>query len=532
MNSLTGRLLVFMAALFIIQPIEAQKSSKKAGKDFSVVYESGNHESGYSVRVMERKNQFGDYEYYIERGNKDSSRMNGFGSQLFINTREHRVDFSKRLSDSASVVFEINQLPQFNVGSDDELNMITLKTYYYYIGLYKENVIVKGRYYNTLYKEKFEGLFDVTFGRFDYGAYSNQYLKDTVMKGFLWNPGRFPANYAFRSTGLRYYILDTFLNTVPYYQDELVKDLYPFPVSEYNAQRKTVNHLRYNNGSYTGEAYNGKPEGVGEWVSDDGEFVEYGYFKNGKPHGLFCKNIVVRNATTLEDVYFTSPRRPMKGIVMGIFNNGVPKKMYVDCGGLNYSGAVNDRYEPHGQGKAQYRCYIETGIFSFGKLDGYGTRIHPDKSVTSGYFKNGQLVTGSFKKSVSSLQQYDVVLVKGKRLMVLNKKWWSSGAAYAEMSDGTTLMEGDPFEMYKGDDSDFYTQCQTCNGTGVLVQTNTYKFWIGNDVLPSKRVERIGGKDYLRTSVEFVPKYMDHTTTSKKSCMSCGGKGRRLVDFK
>ncbi len=520
--------LFFIFSILLFPDLRAQQKKKKAKKEYSLIFQSGDLQSGYGVTVHERKNKYGNYEYYIVEGNRVDGKLNGFGREFYFNSQETRIDFDNRTFDSASAVNEINLLPRFQVPTATDSGFIKLGSYYYYMGLCKEGVMVKGSFYNTDIKNSFKGLFGLNTAQLDFGSYTNQYRNDTVIKGFLWNPLLHNWSYTFCATGLRYYIADTFFKMVPYYEDQPVNDLYPFPMSEYNSKRQPVYNMPFNNGTYTGEAYNGKPEGLGEWYSDDGEYVGYGYFKNGVPHGLFCKNIQVRDYTTSEYIFFSSPKRPMKGVAMGIFKNGVPDKMYIDCGGLHYAGVVNENFQPHGIGKLERNGVKETGTFSFGRLDGYGTRISSDKSVTMGNFKYGQLTSGIYQQSVSSLQQYDVLLVNGKRLMVMEKIWSSMGTAYVKLNNGSVLSEGDKFEKYTGDDSDFYDVCQQCNGNGVLYQTSTYKLWVGSESTEHRTIERIGGKDYLRTSVELTPKYVDKTTTSKQTCISCSGKGRVL----
>ncbi len=53
--------------------------------------------------------------------------------------------------------------------------------------------------------------------------------------------------------------------------------------------------IPFEDGLYSGEIFEGLPEGLGEWISNDHEHVKFGYFKKGKLHGLAALNIVKYN---------------------------------------------------------------------------------------------------------------------------------------------------------------------------------------------------------------------------------------------
>ena len=532
MNKLTPISFCLMIFLWAFLPAHAQRSNKSSN-EYELVYESGNSQNGYYYSVFEKvyvsSSTVSLYSYRIVEGNYINGKLTGFGKILNFSGGYEKVDFIKKESDSARATLEINLLPRYYTQSGKENEVVTLKNYSYTIGLYKENYFIKGISYNSEEGKRYEGIFD-TKGKLDYGSFTMNY-KDTLIKGFIAESETSPYLYPTYRTSLHYFMADSSFIMTPFYFGDRVKGLNNFPISTYDANRKPVVNMRFKNGVYNGEAYNGKPEGLGEWISDDGEFVEYGYFKNGEPHGIFCKNFHIFNLETGAYYYEDYPiKRPKKGITIGLFNQGKPGKTYMEFFSYRYEGEVNDKFIPDGYGKLTNGLMgiTEEGNFTSQKLDGYGTRIYPDKRKETGTFSYGVLTNGVTQLSVRSLQQYNVVKVNGKKLMVMEKIWGSDGDAYVKLSDGSILTQGDRFELNSGDDSEFYTKCDKCNGDGFLVQTNTYKYWAGNDTRTVKKVERIGGQDYIKTYLEITPKYIEQTSTQKQTCASCAGKGRLL----
>jgi hypothetical protein len=508
----------------------SQKSSKKSGNDFVVVYQSGNTESGYGYIVTERTNHSDSYEYRIFEGNMVNGKRTGFGKTLYFASPDgRRIQFENRQSDSAKATDEINLLPKFYLhpGQDDQY--ITLKNYAYYIGLFKEDHIIKGTHFNTNTEVKFTGLFNEKAG-FDYGTYDKMY-RDTLVRGFLCMKELDDYDISCNGTGLRYFIADTSFRMVAYYDKKPVHDLFTYPMSDYHHNRKPVYNMPFKDGLYTGEAHNGKPEGLGEWISNDGEYVEYGYFKNGLPHGLFCKNFHTWYDNLEDKWYIDNPiKRPAKGIAVGVYTNGKPGKMYVDYRGTLYKGDVDENLLPNGYGIKQITSggITESGRFVSGKLDGYGFRTDMDKNTKSGTFSMGTFVKGTYDRSVYGLQKFEVVKVNGKRLMVVDKKGNGEEGTYAILSNRTILRKGDLFEMSPGDNSEFVQSCPGCLGTGYVSKTSTYQVWTGTETSTSKKFERIGSNDYVYTTTEVKPIYTQQSTTHSYHCKACDGTGKLI----
>jgi len=512
----------------------AQSSKKKAKDYYQIVYQSGNTQAGYGYVVYEKVKKGGCYEYMIIEGNMLNGKRTGFGKTLYFYSPNNceRIDFANRQSDSSRATDEINLLPNYYLELGNDRNVLKLVNYYYYIGLFKEDQIVKGTFFNSMTGVKFNGIF-LYDGSFQYGTYDKKY-RDTLIRGFLCMKELDFNSITCSNSGLRYYIADTSFRMVAYHQNEPIKNLYTFPMSEYNSQRKPVYNLTYKDGLYNGEVFDGKPEGLGEWISNDGEYVEYGYFKNGEPHGLFCKNFHIVSEDTKEKKYIDYyTQRPLKGIAVGVFTNGKHGKLYIDYGGTSYAGEVNELLQPHGLGQlsSSSRGLSETGQFVSGKLDGYGERIDMDKNIEKGIFKNGVLSQGFLQRSVYGLQKFDVVKVNGKRLMVAEKKGYGEDNAYVILSDSSILRKGAFFEMSPGDNSEFIRYCSVCNGSGYYTQTSTYQVLTGSETVVNKKFERIGSNDYVYTTTEIKPVYTKKSAYTTHSCGACEGVGK-FVRFK
>jgi hypothetical protein len=513
-----------LAILITTSSVVAQRKNKPDKDGFVKVYESGDPTNGYYYQVLKNPEFKTMVVYKIFEGNMVNGKLHGFGKTLkFQVDDDEKFECFKNTSDSSRAMNEINLLPKYYTASGKEEEAYTVKHIEYQYGQYYNGYLVRGTKFYGTKENREEGLFSSEYPYdLDYGTYTNKY-RDTLVRGFICLPEIKECKW----TGLRYFIADSSFTMIPYHQNEPIKDLYPYPMSEYNDKRKQVYNFRYNAGTYNGECYNGKPEGLGEWISDDGEFVRYGYFKNGVPHGLFCRNFPQKNWTTGKSDSDFYSKRPIKRILVGLYKNGKPVKVYM--GG--YIGEINENFLPHGNGvRENFQMGItERGTFAYGRLNGQGTRIDRDKNVESGEFKDGVLVYGSKSRSVYSLQKYEVVVVRGKKLMVVDKRSDGPDNVFAVLSDGTRLHKGDQFTISYDGNSEFFTLCSYCNGSGIVVKTNTYQLWTGGyDVSTSTKVERIGSQEYIIKNTERKPVYTERTSQRKESCMHCAGEGRFL----
>lgn len=394
-----------------------------------------------------------DLHYSIE-GEFKNGRLNGFGKiTLYYGTEPPQK--KGMVFDSLLAVNEV-------------YNALNNTDYEGAFGFYQDGNMLQGTYINfnkTIWSGIYEGYY------FVYGDVKEKDA-DVEYKGFQCGKHIYPAWYANGCpfTGLRMKIKKDSLELIPFQNFEKTNRFKSFPPSEYAANRITINNMPFEGGLYSGETAGGLPEGLGEWISNDHQFVRFGYFKKGKLHGLASLNF---NMNKKND------GRINFGYVVGQFKNGIIQYASVSTYGKVYTGEVNSNFEPDGYGswddKAMQLTH-EDGFFSNGSLNGYGTRRFSDGKSLTGNFNFGTFTQGTVVYTINSLRRGDVVKVNGQKYAVIDNPWnetdmFQKGRGWVTLSDRSQLKEGMVFEKLAESNSAFYKSCSNCSGRG---NTETY----------------------------------------------------------
>lgn len=327
-------------------------------------------------------------------------------------------------------------------------------------------------------------------------------------------------------TGLSLIYKNDSVALFPHRFQQKITDFRPFPVSEYAAGSVSVIKMPFDDGFFTGEVFEGLPEGLGEWISNDHQHVKFGYFKKGKLHGLAALNI------SRDDKY------NRMDFVLGEFKNGVIQKASVTEDGDIYVGEVNGKYLPDGYGtryKKEWdkQIVFESGNFSVGNLHGYGTRRFSNGNTQSGNFNYGTFTSGAEIITVNSLRKGDVVKVSGKKLAIIDDPWdentfSKSYRGWVILSDKSKLKQGMSFEKLNESNEAFYKSCPNCGGRGiidnyatvkVLVQAgsySTYQQYTGAHTAPKEVTVALSNPVYENKVV----------ANGTATCPVCNGNGK------
>lgn len=379
-------------------------------------------------------------------------------------------------------------------------------------GFFKNGVLLEGTCING-YRKVMAGIF--YRNELIYGSIKEENA-ELEYKGFTTSSG----------TGLAMKYKKDSVEFFPHRFQQKITDFRPLSVSEYNMGTTSVIKMPFENGLYSGEVFEGLPEGLGEWIGSDHQHVKFGYFKKGKLHGLAALN------------FSRGDKYNSMDFVLGEFKNGVIQKASVTEEGDIYVGEVNEKYLPDGYGtryKKEWdkQIVFESGNFSVGNLNGHGTRRFSNGNTQSGNFNNGTFTSGDEIITVNSLRKGDVVKVNGKKLAVIEEPWdehtfSKSYRGWVILSDKTKLKQGMPFEKLNESNDAFYMLCPTCGGRGiidnyatvkVLVQGgtySTYQQYTGTHTAPKEVTVALSNPVYENKVV----------ANGTATCSVCNGKGK------
>jgi hypothetical protein len=364
-----------------------------------------------------------------------------------------------------------------------------------------------------------EGLFSdwggIHFGKISYAKH------DTVWTGFV-DPLLIGANTNrdyYGTVGLRTKSYGDQMKILPFVKSAPYDNLKSLPESDYKPNRTFVSNLKWNNGVYEGEVINGVPEGFGFWYHNFNGSAEIGYYKSGYPHGLMARR---SPGPTLNSFGVTG---------LAVFNNGIASKGVCSTYRGFYEGEVSLQITPAGRGKMTNividgENVTEEGEFYGNVLNGSGKRTKANGSYESGTFQNGTFTSGFVKVTLPGLRVGDVIRVNGNKKLVRQTGLFEGSSRYVVLNDWSKLYETQKFEISFESDSEFYSSCSRCNGTGTLTEQRTSYTWIRNEYSESTKVDQAYGT--ITKTYTTTPKYSTRTSTINHSCSMCKGYGRLM----
>lgn len=511
---------IALSAQTLNQPYPLKKESTSTYRYGSQSFKcaTGNCENGQGTLLVEFKYKlkvWGDWtnkaEYYAVEGNFINGRISGFGKVMQFFTQDAFKQYKPQPYDSLRMMNEV-------------LQSLNNDFYDASAGYFIGGVMRRGMYIDS-YNRIWDAFYDrstVVFGTLSIPSQKQVYRGFLCAAAVLPNQG-WIANYC-PIVGLRLEIKNDTSKLVPFGDNISVNDalVLPFSESVYDPNRKPVQQLNFDNGIYNGEAVNGVPEGFGEWMSNDYLWIKFGYFKNGKLHGLSALNFDINQGKGPEIVY---------GYAVAQFNNGVAARALTGIWSSYYRGEINAAFLASGYGvkmNSMLQLKYEEGYFEDGQLNGAGKQTYTDGRVVSGNFVKGKLTAGTTTYTVNSLRVGDVVRVNGKKYAVIENPWdpntYQTLRGYVKLHDGSMLKTGTDFEKLNESSGQFFETCKKCVGTGVLQQYNNTKVVTSVSPMMSRTVNTPQGyreETYYNYSYGTELKH-----SGKVTCNECNGAGR------
>lgn len=398
--------------------------------------------------------------------------------------------------------------------------------------LFRGTYLIKTNYWgiNDYRKDVFNGYFDPESGYMMVGRFKFSHIPHTFYGNVCYKDG-YPGATAncFQPALIAWYEDNSFKLNTRFLTDEIKDDIHraikDFDPSEYHPRRRMVQDTLLLGGWYTGEIYNGLPEGMGMWVKSDYTSFKFGFFKSGKLHGLSTQQFY---NGICDDVLDPQKKKLNEGIAL--FKNNYAKKAYVSSTHYGYYlGQTDANMLPDGDGilKNCMDCSYE-GRFSRGLPHGK-IILYRGREAISAVFNQGKIEsTGKTELNVFSLAPGDVVLIGNEKKMVVD----FNSLGKPILHDGTILNSGDGVKMYLGNKSEFFKKCLACDGMGVLhpVATGTEKVLVGYKSNPYEYYKQ--GTDSRGNSVLYrfsgwssEPVYEIRTVYKRETCKVCSGSG-------
>jgi hypothetical protein len=510
------------------------EQQKRQKFKMSIYHQSGDCQNGYGIQIFFKKTKAGICSYYEQEGRFQNGIMNGFGKCVFYEVSEDYCEILqslilKRDYDSLAMISQIANIPMNIVYDKTDLNRYVRMAA---IGEYRNGILMKGKYLKPESISK-EGIFHN--GQLYYGKIKLH--RDSAYRtGFVFSRDwQFGKEEIVGNSGV--IVTDSVGITKRefFHDSNIFKDWDEKQAKmTYHPERKMVTNMPFDGGTYTGEFYNGRPEGWGEWIGDDFENIKTGYFKNGVMHGIACFNYPKSERDRYDNItgylydtlYGVNKRITNKMKVVAFFNNGVIEMARFHCGRYSYSGKVDEKLLPNGPGVKTWAdgSIHEKGEFIGEKLNGYGVRVDNYGTKNTGYFIHGVYNGGRSEVQAGSLNNHDVIMLQGKKMMVIFKT-----LSHITLNDGSFVGVNTMVTLATGGNAEFFETCTICHGTGISrVDVSYNKVWIRDEYIVSKTMERIGSQMYEKTTTTKRPIYEEQRVEKKMTCRICEGTGRSV----